>query len=93
MFIAQAVLDHETTILNITQANLYNKTVWQKEYSAKAAYGLKDMLPSSWHALAERMRTDTETFNMFYRYGNMVYVCTSKRAIGNGNWQYLLSLF
>lgn len=29
------VLDHETRILNLTDANLTNEPKWQKEYSAK----------------------------------------------------------
>ena len=29
------VLDHENVFLNLTEANLYNKPQWRKEYSAK----------------------------------------------------------
>ena len=34
----QSVLDHENFIMNITEANITNKPVWKKEYSAKVMF-------------------------------------------------------
>ena len=31
----QAILDHDNYIMNLTEANLDNKPIWQFEYSAK----------------------------------------------------------
>ena len=37
----QAILDHETYIMNLTEANLSDKPQWTKEYSAKASRHLQ----------------------------------------------------
>ncbi|XP_041360844.1 sphingomyelin phosphodiesterase-like [Gigantopelta aegis] len=50
-----AVLDHVNYIMNLTEANLYNKPVWQLEYSVKAAYQMKSLFPSDWNDLIARM--------------------------------------
>ena len=43
----QTVLDHETHILNLTEANLTNKPQWVKEYSAKVIIILTSCGPTS----------------------------------------------
>ena len=63
------LVNHETWILNITDANIKGNTesAWFKEFSAKETYGLKDLRPESYYDFVLRMvdnRTLFETFNM-----------------------------
>ncbi|KAI0232885.1 Sphingomyelin phosphodiesterase [Lamellibrachia satsuma] len=62
-----AVLDHETYIMNLTEANLSNKPRWIKEYSAKATYNLSSLMPTDWDDLVQRMHSDDATLQTFYR--------------------------
>ncbi|XP_071804161.1 sphingomyelin phosphodiesterase-like [Asterias amurensis] len=63
-----AVLDHSTYVMNITDANLTDKPIWKLEYTAKAAYGLKELQPRDWNKLVETFQTDDKMFNKYYRY-------------------------
>ncbi|XP_004279302.1 sphingomyelin phosphodiesterase isoform X1 [Orcinus orca] len=61
------VLDHETYILNLTQANEPGATPhWQLLYRARETYGLPNVLPAAWHDLVYRMRSDTQLFQTFW---------------------------
>lgn len=62
-----AVLDHETYIMNLTEANLSNKPQWIKEYSAKETYGLSSLAPADWDHLVQRMNSDDAILQTFYR--------------------------
>ncbi|KAL2806609.1 sphingomyelin phosphodiesterase isoform 5 [Daubentonia madagascariensis] len=64
---SHVVLDHETYILNLTQANVPGATPhWQRLYGALETYGLPNALPAAWHDLVYRMRTDTRLFQTFW---------------------------
>lgn len=62
----QALLDHESYYLNLTDANLRNKAEWKFEYSAKAAYGLESLQPQEWASLIQRLKTDDQLFQKFW---------------------------
>ncbi|XP_003465367.1 sphingomyelin phosphodiesterase [Cavia porcellus] len=64
---SHVVLDHETYILNLTQANVPGATPhWQRLYRARETYGLPNALPAAWHDLVYRMRDDTQLFQTFW---------------------------
>lgn len=64
---SHVVLDHETYILNLTQANVPGATPnWKLLYRARETYGLPDALPASWHNLVYRMRDDEQLFQTFW---------------------------
>ncbi|EHB06723.1 Sphingomyelin phosphodiesterase [Heterocephalus glaber] len=64
---SHVVLDHETYILNLTQANVRGATPhWQRLYRARETYGLPDALPAAWHNLVYRMRDDVRLFQIFW---------------------------
>ncbi|XP_050417111.1 sphingomyelin phosphodiesterase [Patella vulgata] len=63
-----AVLDHETYIMNLTSANLYNKPEWKLEYSAKKDYGMPSLFPVDWNNLIDKMSTNNTLLYQFYRY-------------------------
>lgn len=64
---SHVVLDHETYILNLTQANEPGATPhWQLLYRALETYGLPNALPAAWHDLVYRMRSDTRLFQTFW---------------------------
>lgn len=64
---SHVVLDHETYILNLTQANEVGATPrWQLLYRARETYGLPNALPAAWHDLVYCMRGDTRLFQTFW---------------------------
>lgn len=64
---SHVVLDHETYILNLTQANAPGAAPhWQRLYRARETYGLPDALPAAWHNLVYRMRDDVQLFQTFW---------------------------
>ncbi|KAG0431189.1 hypothetical protein HPB47_022010 [Ixodes persulcatus] len=64
------VLDHETHIANLTEANDIpdDEPVWELEYRAKSAYGMPSLQPQEWDSVLVKMRDDDELFNRFYGY-------------------------
>jgi sphingomyelin phosphodiesterase len=62
-----AILDHETFILNLTQANLLDRPVWVKEYSAKEAYNMTALNPTNWDEVYRRMLTDDKLFDTYHK--------------------------
>ncbi|GAB1600640.1 sphingomyelin phosphodiesterase-like [Argonauta hians] len=63
-----AVLNHENYILNITAANIDDKPVWQKEYTAKEAYNLTNLNPDSWNNLIKVMQNNATILQLFNKY-------------------------
>lgn len=61
-------LDYQNYYLNITEVNQSQKSVWRKEYSAKADLGLKNLYPADWDDLINRMKKDDTLFQKYYRY-------------------------
>ncbi|XP_003391045.3 PREDICTED: sphingomyelin phosphodiesterase-like, partial [Amphimedon queenslandica] len=65
---SRQVLDHDTYILNITDANLTNKPKWIHEYSAKDAYNMTNLTPDSWLSLLKECLTNNNLFLKYYHY-------------------------
>lgn len=66
---SHAVLDHETFILNLTEANAAPPGTaprWQRLYSARQAYGLPTAFPADWDRLVRRMQDDEQLFQLFW---------------------------
>jgi len=64
------LLDHVTFYGNVTEANIKGSITFRMEYSAKEAYGLKDMSPQSWEKVAMDMLKNTTVFNTYAKYYN-----------------------
>ncbi|KZS08591.1 Acid sphingomyelinase phosphodiesterase 3a-like protein [Daphnia magna] len=65
-----AVLDFNTYIMNLTDANLKGaevEPVWTELYQAKQEYGLTDLSPQSMDALFQRMLTDDALFQLYFK--------------------------
>ncbi|XP_064297738.1 sphingomyelin phosphodiesterase [Phalacrocorax carbo] len=64
---SHAVLDHETFILNLTEANVPGaEPRWQRLYSAREAYGLPSAFPADWDRLIRRFQDDELLFQRFW---------------------------
>jgi sphingomyelin phosphodiesterase len=63
-----AVLDHETFIMNLTESNLKQKTVWFKEYSAKEAYNMTYLTAQDWDSTYKKIAKDDELFKKYFQY-------------------------
>ncbi|XP_050420386.1 sphingomyelin phosphodiesterase-like [Adelges cooleyi] len=64
----RTVLDHETWVMNLKEANLYDYPHWQKLYSARTAYKLPTLLPRDWDAFINKLAVDRETFDLYYKH-------------------------
>lgn len=64
---SRVVLNHETYILDLDEANKGNLQ-WKLEYSAKEAYDMPSLLPKDWNDFVHRMAANTTLFNTFYKY-------------------------
>ncbi|XP_015127515.1 sphingomyelin phosphodiesterase [Diachasma alloeum] len=62
------VVDHETWIMNLEEANLYDSPFWWRLYSARDAYQMASLLPAEWNRLVDRMIDDTEIFDVYYKH-------------------------
>jgi len=63
------VLDHETWIYNLTEANenAHLPPRWFPLYKATQAYGIPNVLPNNLNAFVHRMSSDINAFNEYYR--------------------------
>ena len=53
-------LDYHTMIMNLTASNLYNQTIFLREYQAREAYQMKNLFPQDWNDLIERLQRDID---------------------------------
>lgn len=62
------VLDHETHILNLTEANADGATApqWKTLYSAREAFGLNNSFPADWDNLLQSFLRDEALFQKFW---------------------------
>ncbi|XP_019379299.1 PREDICTED: sphingomyelin phosphodiesterase [Gavialis gangeticus] len=63
------VLDHETFILNLTEANAAGPGAtphWHRLYRAREAYGLPNAFPADWDQLLRRFQDDERLFQRFW---------------------------
>ncbi|CAG0884462.1 unnamed protein product [Darwinula stevensoni] len=61
------VLDHETWVFNLDEANAAGEISWYLLYKAKETFGLPDLSPKSWASLTWRMTEDDVLFQHFHR--------------------------
>lgn len=62
----QYVLDHETYIFNLSEANKKGQPDWFREYSARSAYNMASLFPADWHHLITQFDNST-LFDVFFR--------------------------
>lgn len=67
IYYLQAVLDHETWVMNLKEANLYDYPIWQKLYSTQAAYKLPSLRPEDWDAFVNDLAEDQTLFDLYYK--------------------------
>ncbi|KAI9042375.1 uncharacterized protein KD926_005671 [Aspergillus affinis] len=71
------ILDVETYIADMDQAEFQTKPVWTKSYSAKQSYGslirpslnhrpITELTPAFWHNVTTILETDSATFNTYW---------------------------
>ncbi|XP_015280491.1 PREDICTED: sphingomyelin phosphodiesterase [Gekko japonicus] len=61
------VLDHETFILNLTEANIPGAVPrWQRLYGARETYGFSTAFPADWDQLTRRFQVDEGLFQRFW---------------------------
>lgn len=61
------VIDHESWIMNLKEANLYDYPIWYKLYSSRAAYGMQGLRPGDWDDLIATLTNNQELFNLYYK--------------------------
>lgn len=61
------VLDHETYVMNLTEAQETGSARWYWLYSAREEYGMTSLTPADWQDLAQRMAEDRHLFDIYYR--------------------------
>ncbi|KAI8039963.1 hypothetical protein M5D96_007388 [Drosophila gunungcola] len=62
------VIDHESWIMNLKEANLYGYPIWYKLYTARAAYNMKALRPSDWNNLLNELTNNQELFELYYKW-------------------------
>ncbi|XP_066475881.1 LOW QUALITY PROTEIN: sphingomyelin phosphodiesterase [Tiliqua scincoides] len=61
------VLDHETFILNLTEANAPGAVPhWKRLYGAREAYSLPTAFPADWDQLVRRFQSEERLFHNFW---------------------------
>ncbi|CAF0993021.1 unnamed protein product [Rotaria sordida] len=53
-------LDYHTVIMNLTASNMYNQTIFLKEYDARDAYQMENLFPNDWNNLIQRLENDID---------------------------------
>ncbi|CAF4257182.1 unnamed protein product, partial [Rotaria sp. Silwood2] len=53
-------LDYHTVIMNLTASNIYNQTIFLKEYDARDAYQMKNLFPNDWNDFIQRLENDID---------------------------------
>lgn len=64
----QAVLDHETWVMNLKEANLYGYPIWYKLYSARDSYQMTNLMPQDWDKFVTKMTESDELFDQYYKW-------------------------
>lgn len=61
------MVDHETWIMNLKEANLYGYPMWYKLYSARAAYLMSALRPQDWDKFIDDMTAKEDVFNLYFK--------------------------
>lgn len=67
MHVFQMVVDHESWVMNLKEANLYDYPIWHKMYSARQAYQMASLLPKDWDSLIDKMTNEPALFDLYYK--------------------------
>ncbi|XP_037968456.2 sphingomyelin phosphodiesterase isoform X2 [Plutella xylostella] len=62
------VVDHETWIMNLKEANLFGYPIWYKLYSARSAYLMNSLRPQDWDKFIDDMTAKEDIFNLYYKH-------------------------
>ncbi|XP_076822580.1 sphingomyelin phosphodiesterase-like isoform X1 [Clavelina lepadiformis] len=63
-----SLLDADTYILNMTDANLTNDPKWELEYTFSKDYGMRNLSASEFDKLLDRFDADDEIFQQYYQH-------------------------
>ncbi|XP_039599986.1 sphingomyelin phosphodiesterase [Polypterus senegalus] len=64
---SRIVVDHETYILNLTEANMESTSIhWKRLYNARENYELKTLFPSDWDNLIRTFQKNDSVFQNFW---------------------------
>ncbi|XP_073847882.1 sphingomyelin phosphodiesterase isoform X1 [Musca autumnalis] len=61
------VIDHESWIMNLKEANHYDYPIWYKLYTARSAYNMKALRPVDWDNLISELTHNQELFDLYYK--------------------------
>jgi sphingomyelin phosphodiesterase len=53
--------------MSLKDANMFGYPIWFKLYSAKAAYNMNSLMPQEWDTLLEKLTSDNEVFDLYYK--------------------------
>ena len=68
----QEIVDHETWIYDLEEANQNGYPTWFKSYSMKQQYDMVDLSPKSHAQLAETFKTNDSAFDAYLRWTSTV---------------------
>ncbi|XP_031785987.1 sphingomyelin phosphodiesterase isoform X4 [Nasonia vitripennis] len=61
------VIDHESWVMNLKEANLYDFPIWYKSYSARQTFQMPSLLPKDWDSLIDKMTNEPNVFDIYYK--------------------------
>lgn len=64
----RAVVDHETWVMNLREANLYDYPIWYKEYSTRQAYEMPSLIPQEWDNYLYKLAENGTNFETYYKH-------------------------
>jgi sphingomyelin phosphodiesterase len=61
--------------MNLTATNMYNRTIFLDEYTARDAYEMENLFPNDWHQLIQRLKNDIDgpLMGLVYQYYTKSY--------------------
>ncbi|KAI5640562.1 calcineurin-like phosphoesterase domain-containing protein [Phthorimaea operculella] len=62
------VVDHETWIMDLEEANLVGDPIWRKLYSARDAYAMEALRPQDWDKFIREMASNDDVFKLYYKH-------------------------
>lgn len=64
----RAVVDHETWVMNLKEANLYDYPIWYKLYSTRSAYQMPSLIPQEWDNYINKIADNATMFDVYYKH-------------------------
>ncbi|XP_018912872.1 sphingomyelin phosphodiesterase isoform X2 [Bemisia tabaci] len=64
----RTVIDHETWVMNLKEANLYDYPIWYKLYSTRAAYQMPSLLPHEWDSFVNKLAESDNLFEQYFKH-------------------------